>query len=220
MTKPTHKKVRVPCRVCQTQTHHDILYSNDSSDLEYDDNVKVWLSDQVLKCCGCDAISFRHTSQSSDDIDFLTGEPVLCETIYPNRFQGRVAVVGCDEFPPNTRRIYMETLKALNQQAFILTAIGLRAIIESICVDQKIPGKNLEARIDGLANSGQLSKKQADWLHAHRFMGNAAAHEMLAPKPSELVSALDIAETLLKTIYILPSVADQLKPKAKTAGGS
>ena len=49
-------------------------------------------------------------------------------------------------------------------------------------------------------------------------MGNAAAHEMIAPKATELVAALDIAETLLKTIYILPEVADLIKSKdgAKT----
>jgi len=44
-------------------------------------------------------------------------------------------------------------------------------------------------------------------------MGNVAAHEIVAPKPTELVAALDIAETLLKTIYVLPEVAEIMKPK-------
>ena len=60
---------------------------------------------------------------------------------------------------------------------------------------------------------GLLSKKQAEFLHNHRFMGNEAAHEMVAPKPEHLVAALDIAETLLKTIYVLPKMADKIKKK-------
>jgi len=44
-------------------------------------------------------------------------------------------------------------------------------------------------------------------------MGNEAAHEMVAPKPEHLVAALDIAETLLKTIYVLPEMADKIKKR-------
>jgi len=46
---------------------------------------------------------------------------------------------------------------------------------------------------------GLLSAKQAEFLHNHRFMGNEAAHEIVAPN-RRLVAAIDIAETLLKTI--------------------
>jgi len=69
--------------------------------------------------------------------------------------------------------------------------------------------------IDELASVGLLSKKQADFLHSHRFMGNEAAHEIVSPKPEHLIAALDIAETLLKTIYILPEMAEQINKKKK-----
>ena len=214
MAKSEPKKIRVLCRTCKNATNHDILFSHDNSDQSEEGDINVWTSDQVLKCCGCDDISFRHTYQSTEEIDYETGNLELTEILYPNRVEGRVPMDGYDEFPPKTRRIYKETLKALNQNAFILSAIGLRALIESICVEQQTPGCTLEKRIDELAASGLLSTKQAEFLHAHRFMGNAAAHEMIAPKATELVAALDIAETLLKTIYILPDVARSLNPKA------
>jgi hypothetical protein len=191
------------------------LFTHDRSDSDEDNGIQFWASDQVLRCCGCDEVSFRHTDQCTEDIDYETGELVLNELLYPNRTEGRTPMDGYEEFPARTRRIYQETLKALNQNAFVLAAIGLRAIIESVCVDQNTPGKNLEQRIGELSKSGVLSQKQADFLHAHRFIGNAAAHEMIAPKAIELIAALDIAETLLKTIYILPDIAAQLKPKPK-----
>jgi len=220
VAKSALKKIRVLCRNCKTSTNHDVLFSKDVHDTDEEDGIQYWSSDQVLRCCGCEDVSFRHTHQCTEDIDYDTGQLVVNEVLYPNRVEGRSAIDGYDEFPPKTRRIYQETLKALNQNAFILAAIGLRAIIESVCVEQKTPGKNLEKRIDQLADSGLLSKKQAAFLHAHRFIGNAAAHEMVAPKASELIAALDIAETLLKTIYILPDVANQLKPKLKGAAGA
>lgn len=209
--KPT--KTRAPCRNCKNSTNHEILYSKDAHDTVEENGIQFWSSDQVIQCCGCDEISFRHTNSCTEDIDYRTGELVVNEVFYPNRVEGRAPIDGHIAFPAKTRKIYQETLKALNQNAFILAAIGLRAIIESVCVEQKTPGSNLEKRIDELSNSGLLSKKQAEFLHAHRFMGNAAAHEMIAPKAADLIAALDIAETLLKTIYILPDIADGINGK-------
>ena len=74
----------------------------------------------------------------------------------------------------------------------LLSGIGLRALIESICKDQGIRGKYLEKRIDGLASNGVLTIRQASILHAHRFLGNAVAHEITSAHPSEIAVALEI----------------------------
>jgi len=136
------------------------------------------------------------------------------EQLYPDRTEERVPIDGSENFPGKTRRIYTEVLKALNHGAPILAAIGLRTLIESICIEQKTKSTNLAKGIDALADMGLLSKRQAEYLHTHRFMGNVAAHEIVASKPQELIAALDIAETLLKTIYILPEVANTIKTGA------
>lgn len=70
---------------------------------------------------------------------------------------------GYENFPLTTRRIYNKTLKALNQNAFILSAIGLRAIIESICVEQKITATtDDQPRGHNLNYNGSLNVHQ--WL--------------------------------------------------------
>jgi hypothetical protein len=127
---------------------------------------------------------------------------------------------GYEYFPTRTRSVYIEVLKAMNTGAPILAAIGLRAIVESVCAEKNVSGRNLEQRIDKLAEIGVLAGAQAEFLHGHRFIGNTAAHEITAPRPKELVAALDIAETLLKTIYVLPQLAPSIitgvKPRAPT----
>jgi hypothetical protein len=76
----------------------------------------------------------------------------------------------------------------------------------------RIPQKvNLEKKIDLLVNKGHLASSQADFLHLQRFMGNSAAHEIEAPDREELDAALDIAESLLKTLYVLPMLAQDMR---------
>jgi hypothetical protein len=42
-------------------------------------------------------------------------------------------------------------------------------------------------------------------------MGNAAAHEIESPDRAEFEAALDIAESLLKTLYVLPMLAQDMR---------
>lgn len=198
---------------CKNVTNHIVLAEYKTSGDAYNGAIQWWSTYQIIQCQGCETISFRESSSCSEDFDPSTGKMEETVTLYPDRLAGREPINGYDDFPIKTARIYLETIKSLNNQTPILAAIGLRALIESICLEQKTKSKNLAGGIDELASMGLLSKKQADFLHNHRFMGNAAAHEIISPEPQHLVAALDIAETLLKTIYILPKLDVQLKKK-------
>ena len=202
--------VKALCGECKKVTNHNVLADHG---IGGDEDIRWWQHYQIIQCMGCDDISFRITSACEEDFDPYTGQLQEAETLYPDRIAGRDPMPGYEEFPVKTKRVYLETLKALNSQIPLLAAIGLRALIESICLEQKTKSKTLAKGIDELAEKGLLSAKQAEFLHNHRFMGNEAAHGIVAPKPEHLVAALDIAETLLKTIYVLPDIADQLKPK-------
>lgn len=212
-------KVKALCASCKKVTNHTILDEHKTSGDIYDGDIRWWRTCQIIKCLGCDDISFRDASTCTENFDPQTGQMIESVDLYPSRMKGREPISSYEAFPVRTRRVYLETLKALNNQTPILAAIGLRALIESICLEQKTKSKNLAKGIDELADMGLLSKKQAEFLHNHRFMGNEAAHEIVAPKPEHLVAALDIAETLLKTIYILPGMANQLK-KSPTKASS
>jgi len=61
----------------------------------------------------------------------------------------------------------------------------LRALLEGICQDKRIKGKNLKAKIEGL-KSLLPNKNIIRNLHHFRFMGNEAIHELAAPKRTEL----------------------------------
>lgn len=203
------KTLRVLCEQCGKETNHKIIATKTIGTTSEDEC--NWSTDyQIVRCCGCDTISFREETSTEDDYDPQTGESVPTIKLYPPRIVGRRPLENDHNLPTSIRRIYREILSAMNNSSVILAAIGLRTLIEGVCTDQKVKGANLEKKIDALSSTGVLSINQAKILHAHRFLGNVAAHEILPAKPQELVVALDIAETLLKTIYILPELAGEI----------
>jgi hypothetical protein len=113
--------------------------------------------------------------------------------------------------PGKVGRIYSETVAALNAGAHLLAGGGLRAIVEAICRDRNIQGGDLQKRIDGLVSAELLAKPQAELLHEQRFIGNAALHELEAPGVDDLVTGLEIIETLVATIYVPPHKAEKLR---------
>lgn len=212
--------MKVICPRCKHETNHKVVaefkQASDSND-EYHWSVQY----ETIQCIGCDTVSFRIESWCEDDFDPYTGKPEPTEKLLPPRTTGRDPIPDHDEFlPPKIKRIYGEVLQALNNGLPVLAGIGLRALIEALCTDHKAKGKDLRAKINAMASMGVLAKAQSDLLHTHRFLGNVAAHEIEAAHPRELIAAIDIAETMIKTIYILPHLNNSIKTGRKQAVAS
>ena len=206
--------MKIFCHSCGKRTNHSVLAkeeikSHPDEDFHYGEN------HIFAKCNGCDALTYAIETWSEDDWNPHTGEMESTWKTYPRGATERKPIDDEHELPAKIRAIYREVVGAMNAQLPVLAGIGLRAVIEAICKDQGIKGNNLEKLIDGLATSGVLSKAQADILHSHRFLGNVAAHEIVSAQPRELVAAIEIAENILKTIYVLPSLSKQIKTGKK-----
>lgn len=206
MTKaPT--EIQSPCVSCDRDTWHEILYKHTESEFDY----RMDTVHQVLQCRGCKTLSFRKVV-----IDFETAYPIsedewdVQEDVfnYPRVLKGHGHFKKLWEVPTVVRDIYKQSLYAIRDESNILAGIGLRATVEAICNDQSIQGRTLDKRIDGLAKAGLISQKDAERLHAIRFLGNDAAHEIRASTEEHLRVALKIIEHLLITLYILDSQTD------------
>lgn len=197
------------CYRCGKHTNHTIIAEkNVRPSSEYDDH---WGEDHYFgECAGCEAITYAVSSWHEHDWNPHTGEMDSTWKTYPRADTARQSMADDHHLPGKISSIYQEVIGAMNAQLPVLAAIGLRALIEAICRERSIAGGNLEKLIDGLATSGVLSAAQASILHSHRFLGNFAAHEVVSPKPRELVAALEIAETVLRTIYVLPELSKQI----------
>jgi uncharacterized protein DUF4145 len=202
--------MKVFCHQCGRNTNHTIIAQETAG--SGDDDFYAWAETHYFaRCAGCDAFTYAVESSSEDDWNPQTGEKESTWKTYPRGETERQSMADEGDLPIKVLLIYKEVIGAMNAQLPVLSGIGLRALIEAVCKDQKIAGDNLEKLIQGLATNGVLARAQADILHTHRFLGNVAAHEIMSAQPRELVAALEIAENILRTIYVLPELSKQVK---------
>jgi len=209
------KKKRELCGQCHVETWHETL----AGFLLHADNpaYESWDEYKIIKCDGCGSLSFlneRTLLQEDCSIDEETGKVLdglrQEKTLYPRRLIGRPLLEGFELLPQDVGRIYSESHGALCGQQFVLAGIGIRTIIEAVCIERETLGNNLEEKINNLKSQGLISESAANILHGLRFMGNNAAHAIKAHTLEELCAAIGITEHLLMEVYIIPIQAQKL----------
>lgn len=194
------KKEKVTCHACKGERNHEIVREisvSQTSDEDSSDFIMVTYY-QIVKCLGCDSISFRQVL-----VEVLPeGETVLEQEKYPVWLQDfKEEIEWSSTVPDEIRNIYSQTIKAYNHKLSILCAAGIRAIVEGCCQAFNVGGNNLERKIEGLFEKKLIGIPQKDTLHELRYMGNEAIHE-LSPIPQEdLRTGLEIAERLLQMFF-------------------
>lgn len=223
--KNRDKAIKADCNRCKKVTNHSVLRDVDDSWSDYDDEGRFGIDGytkyQIIKCGGCDNISFRIDSYFSED-----DSPTI--TLFPKVDYSKKELLYFESIPDQVSIIYSETISAYNTGSSILCAAGLRAIVEAICHDKKISGgfvyktaklavakpvfsKKLDGKIAGLCENKHLTQQHADILHEHRYLGNEALHELSPPGKKELDLAIEIIEHTLRQMYDLPNKAEELK---------
>lgn len=203
----TDPEQSVDCVKCSGKTTHSVLavVGTHGSEGNYFD----WYTDhQLIQCLGCKSISYRIVSSNSEDYFCDENGDVVhaeSEKLYPPRLAG-IKGLGDEaiHLPQKVRQIYEETLTALSVNAPVLAAIGLRALVETVCKEKEAEGKDLFNKIDSLVSKQVLTPMGATILHKIRTIGNAATHEVKPHSERQLSLALDIVEHLLKDVFILP----------------
>lgn len=207
-------EVDVACTKCAGKTAHLPLVQVHVQGFDGDSNYSIDWSDhhQIVKCLGCKTLSYRIVSSNSED--YYHDEDGACvyaesEKLYPPRVEGRRGL-GEETFylPLKVKQIYEETQVALSVQTPVLAAIGLRALLETVCKEKEAEGGDLFKKIDSLVDKRILTPTGATVLHKIRTLGNAAAHEVKPHTEGQLSLAMDIVEHLLKDVYIIPKQAE------------
>ena len=221
-SKTQGKTVYVECSQCEAPTKHTVERALEWSEFYDGPDIHVWITYQIVRCNGCDTLSFRSAHCGSDEYyPDETGNWVFVETerLYPTRKKRSVVddlYLRDDvyEIPECIQAIYRETLSAVQYDLPTLAGMGIRAIIDATCQDLEAKKRNLAEKIDELVGMSLLTPAGADILHGIRLLGNDAAHEMKAPKTKQITAALRVIDHLLLGVYVLPQEASVLpKPK-------
>ena len=214
---PEDREIWILCGVCGRETCHRVLAWVHWTDESPGGDIQVWEDHLTVLCQGCHTVSFCVESRCSEEWVFdPDSERQILKTTrkyFPSRVEGRPKMEDMRYLPSGVYSIYEEAHGALCNDFQIMAGFGVRAIVEAVCKDKKMPGKDLKQRIDSLASAGLITKEGADILHSLRFMGNKAAHEMKAHTALEMNAAFAVVEHLLQGVYILPRHAEDLPKK-------
>jgi hypothetical protein len=209
------------CNNCGKKMNHQILKNYCESgtvildseiDLKY--GIRYYTEDfsndyQIVKCYGCDTVSYRSTESSSEYQDFENDG--FREKRFPP-LEKRTRK-NFKYLPTTLIKIYQEVITSYNNDGFILCASGIRAILEGICKDKGVIDDNLKKKIQGLYTNEYISQKHEIILHNLRLLGNDAVHELQKPTHKEINAALDIIEHIAEDLYEIPGKAEIFKQR-------
>lgn len=220
------------CNTCKVETKHNLISIHtrfvngdqirhfelsewaEAPDLEKMGSCDTVHQYKLWVCRGCDTATLQescthrmliHESDSTKSFWIYTFHPKrAAEHRVPKNFVS---------LPANLWFIYHEVIDSFNSQAEILTAIGLRALLEGICIDKGITDGvawGLQAKLKALDKGKHLPSSIVKGLGSFKFIGDEAAHKLERPAMKNLSLAIDVMEELLSFLYSLDAKANFL----------
>jgi hypothetical protein len=218
----TDKTIKAHCPTCGPDRNAAILADHQTCDS--DDNAGVWLNTQysILRCLGCDAIFFRQEATFSEDYSEYenpsTGEP---ERTYSSKItywpapSKRIPPTWLVEMWAIDKQlddIMTETYTALNNDARILAAIGLRTMFDHVSEILGVdPALSFAAKLQELEKLGKIGREEKETLAILTDAGGAAAHRGWKPSLGQLNTLATIAENFIYRVIMLHADARELK---------
>jgi hypothetical protein len=208
------KIINTQCSTCDRKTNQHILFLKREKKKNEHNEKEIEIVDYLtIECAGCKTVSFLHRELYED----INGEEGFIDNHYPNNSNYHwgefnfLSDEDQDELPTPLYNLYEEVKLAFENDSNILAGIGLRTLVEAVCLHQKIAGKNLQDKIKNLQTQGLISSAELPILDKLRLIGNMSTHQVKAIPLDKLNYALDIINHVLKSIYVLPKINRKLK---------
>lgn len=194
------------CPECKRKTNHVILASEKNSWSNEEDCFYLEHTYRIVRCCGCDHISFSLEKDGTeyevyDQGGYITRMPEY--VTYPEQ-EGAIEPIDDNwSIPAQISIPYHEAIKCINADCYLLAALGFRTTVEAICLDKKVNGGDLNTKIDNLQTAGAITRTNCERLHEARFMGNESAHEMKTPDKQQLLLVMEVINNILENLYVI-----------------
>jgi hypothetical protein len=138
---------------------------------------------------------------NSANVDLLTFSGWEIFAIWPKPAQ----VVAPQFTPPDIARLYTQAHSAKNrgerEAAGFVFGKTVEVSIKAIAPNSK---GSLAARIDQLAESGNLSADVQKWAHEVRIIRNDAVHETTEPSAQDISEIAEFVEAFLIFVFTMP----------------
>ena len=217
------------CNGCTGLRRHEVLYRKDFSwyeDIADRDNT-VYLDEtyEVLECLGCSTVSLRHKSSPFDPNEH---ESPVTVAYYPPAIYRRIPewipALKASGSNPLVCDLVQEIYIAIYDQSYRLAAMGIRALLESVMIDKIGDQGTFAKNLKKLGEEGFISKRQEQILSAVISVGNATIHRGVSPTDQEVVTSLNIVESITELIYLgekrASSIKKNIPPRVRKVKGN
>lgn len=205
--------IQAPCNDCGRKTDHEVLKTHAKTFCD-DEEGQEWrrTSYRMIECRGCHFISLERSITSFED---QQGDVPQTEYFPPPISRRKPSWIG--ELAMNIPveldlpDLLTEIYSALHANNRRLATMGARALLDMVITDKVKDVGRFDQKLDALEKGAFISKKQREFLEAALEAGNAASHRGHCPTAKQLDQVMDIVESILQQIYVLPNAASELK---------
>ncbi len=209
------------CNTCQRETNQDVLHE-EAVEWEYPSDDEHYPPDQgtdiyqMLKCRGCGTISFKNETWIRGNYD-EKGNSVPYSYYYPPAIYRPEPkwLNELDSYLEEEQKFVHDLMKeiysSLHNDSRRLATMGIRALIEHIMIKEVGDQGSFVKNLDAFGAHGLISLSQEDILKTVLEAGHAAIHRSYSPTTEDLHTCMDIAESIVESIYIHPRKAESLK---------
>ena len=163
---------------------------------------------EFLRCSGCEEIKLRKTEILSSDRE-SSDKVVPHVTYFPSALirpkpKWLLDLFAETIFEPSASvyALLSEVYVTLQNGAPSLAAMGIRAIIEAVMIEKLGDSGTFRENLASLLHKGLISELDAQHLRTILDVGHAAIHRAHVPSVETVLGALDIAEALVKRLYL------------------
>lgn len=217
-----HKVIVSYCRQCGGERDHLVFaektrkWSDENTPVDGGD---IWA---ILECAGCHAVTFSHSHWFSEDYEDTEDgiEPVVHRDLYPPAPTRKAPEWGIDSYLCLNINdfwvlgLHKDIYAALGLKAFALAAMGARAIVDFVVTSKAGDYGTFIDKLKRIHGLGLITTTQVDVIYAAFDAGSAVAHRGYSPSKEDVYTLLDIAESLLHQIYIIPAQSSRYERAA------
>lgn len=171
----------------------------------------------MIECLGCGSIKLRVETWSSEhDID-EHNEVIPSVSYYPPAvFRSKPRwlfdlIMASSLDDGNIYDLLTEIYVALQNDQRALAAMGIRALLENVIIGKVSDHGTFSKNLMEFEKHGYISRMQRERLETILEAGHAAIHRRYKPSKEDLITLVDISESLIESIYIHGTKVDKLK---------
>lgn len=191
------------CNKCGRSTNHDIIAAEKQEEDTEDEYALKWCDlYEMLKCRGCDSVSMRRTSGPPERLTTIAYYPPAIARRAPFWVAEIFELLSDVVVPAPICALMREVYAAVQNDSRRLAAMGIRAALESVMIDKVGDHRSFKANVDALLQAGYLSVRQAHILDSILEAGHATIHRGWEPTNIDIITLLDIAESIIEGVYL------------------